>query len=126
MEQSTIFDLADDLAALPTKGKRPPSRKPGKPYYKKTHAERFADFDRAHPEVYIEIRRLALQDLENGRKRSSIGYLAEQARRNLTTPARDDEGFMVNNSHRAVVVRKLIAEVPALAPLFVLRDRRVA
>lgn len=88
--------------------------------------ERCADFDREHPEVYAEIKRLALQAHADGRRRIGIGFLAELARWHLTTNARDAEGLKVNNDYRSRWVRRLIAEEPQLAHMFVTRERTAA
>lgn len=93
---------------------------------RKSIKERCAEFDAAHPEVYAEIKRLALDAHARGRRRLGIGFLAELARWNLTTDARDGEGFKYNNDFRAIHVRRLIAEESQLASMFVTRERRAA
>lgn len=82
---------------------------------RKSIEERCADFDREHPEVYAEIKRLALPARADGRRRLGIGFLAELARWNLTTGARD-----------GVWVRRLVVEEPQLASMFTTRERTAA
>lgn len=91
---------------------------------RRTIEERCADFDAAHPEVYAEIRRLALAAYRAGRRRIGIGQLVEVVRWNLATDAADEDGYKVNNDYRAAWARRLVAEHPELAPLFELRARR--
>lgn len=86
--------------------------------------ERCETFDRAHPEVYTELRRLALEAVRRGRRRLAIAQLVEVARWNLNTDARDAEGFKVNNTFRAVWARRLMADEPELAGVFETRDLR--
>lgn len=93
---------------------------------RKSIEERCSDFDREHPEVYAEIKRLALQALADGRKRIGIGFLAELARWNLTTGARDGKGYKLNNDFRAVWVRRLVVEEPQIASMFTTRERTAA
>lgn len=93
---------------------------------RKSIEERCAEFDAAHPEVYAEIKRLALDAHARGRRRLGIGFLAELARWNLTTDAHDGEGFKVNSDYRAIWVRRLIVECPELAGMFETRARRAA
>jgi hypothetical protein len=88
--------------------------------------ERCAEFDRQFPEVYDEIKRLALKDYADGRRHSTMGWLAETARRHLVTPARDAEGFKINHDFRAIWTRRLIAEHPDLSSMFETRRRRAA
>lgn len=86
--------------------------------------DRCAEFDRDHPEVYAELRRLALEAVGRGRRRLGIAQLVEVARWNLSTTARDDEdGYEVNNDFRAIWARRLMAEEPALRGVFETRDR---
>ena len=93
---------------------------------RKSIEERCAEFDAAHPEVYAEIRWLALDAHARGRQRLGIGFLAELARWNLTSSARDGDGFKLNNDYRAIWCRRLIAEEPQLAHMFVTRERTAA
>lgn len=124
---SDQFLMFDEAPPAQPKRKRPSdTQKSERPLWKKTIEERCADFDAKCPEVYKEIRRLAIAALQSGKKRIGIGHLVEVARWNLETNGRDPEGYKLNNSFRAIWVRRLIAEVPALAPLFELRERRAA
>lgn len=91
---------------------------------RRTIEERCADFDAAHPEVDAEIRRLAIEAFQQGRRRIGIGLLVEVARWNLETSARDGQGYKLNNDYRRSWSRRLIAELPALASMFELRAVR--
>lgn len=104
------------------------SKRPGtKPYWKKTIAERYAEFDAAHPEVHQELRRLALELMNEGARRISVNQLYEVARYNLRSRVDVEEGgFRVNNSFRSLTARRLIEEIPALAGLIETRELRSA
>jgi hypothetical protein len=96
-----------------------------KAYSKKTIEERFAEFDRAHPEVRVELRRLALELLGEGRRRISIKQLFEVARHNLRASTDVEEGgYRLNNSFTSMYSRVLVEEVPALASLVEMRELR--
>ena len=119
MEQIDLFAAVD---TAPKKKRPSPKAKPGKPYWKKTHQERWEEFNRSRPEVYTEIRRLAVDDFQAGHRRLSIGYLAESARRNLTgTGTKDAEGYQFSPRHRRAETRGGAAN--AGAPV---RDARTA
>lgn len=118
-EQTTIQWAPSVLESTPKRTRRAP-RKP------RTIEERCAAFDREHPEVYAELRRLAIEAARAGRSRLGIAQLVEVARWNLETGARDAAGYKLNNDYRAVWARRLMAEHQELAGVFELRDRRTA
>lgn len=95
------------------------AKRPGR----KTIDERCAEFDVAHPEVYAELRRLALEAVRRGRRRIGIAQLVEVARWNLATSAKAD-GYKINNDFRSRWARRLSAECPELRDVFEIREVR--
>lgn len=93
---------------------------PEPPPREQTIEERCAAFDAAHPEVYAELRRLALEAVRAGRRRLAIATIVE-----VETAARSD-GYKLNNSYRAIWARRLMAEEPELDGAFETRERTAA
>jgi len=85
--------------------------------------ERFAAFHAAHPEVYAELRRLALDAVTAGRQHLGIGALWEVLRWNLATSAAEG-GYKLNNDLRASYSALLSQSEPALSGVFEMRRRR--
>jgi hypothetical protein len=86
---------------------------------------RFARFDAAHPEVYAELRRLALDKVREGATRLGIKALWEEARWSLDLSVTDGR-YRLNNDMTASYSRKLMANEPELADVFEVRRRRSA
>jgi len=85
------------------------------------HAQ-FLEFHRQNQDVYIELRRLALQMRDTGRARYSIKGLFEVLRwsRDLVTPG---ESFKLTNNYPAYYARLLMDNEPRLIGMFELRER---
>lgn len=126
MEQIEMF--SDHVATPPKRSriervKSVESKRP--PQWKRTIEDRFVEFNAAHPEVHAELRRLALEQLYEGRRRISVKHLAEVARYNLRNHANVEEGgYRLNNSLVSRFARALIAETPALAEVVETRELR--
>jgi hypothetical protein len=86
---------------------------------------RFARFDAAHPEVYAELRRLALDKVREGATRLGIKALWEEARWCLGLQCSDGL-YKLNNDYTAPMSRKLMANEPELVDVFEVRRRRSA
>lgn len=85
----------------------------------------FEEFHTAHPEVYGQLKSLAIAAVvRRGRRRLSINQLFEVVRWNLETMGGDEAGFKLNNNHRAFYARRLMADVPTLEGVFATRQRR--
>ena len=74
----------------------------------------------ANPSAMALFRRFATEALLAGR-RIGIGAIAERVRWECAVQTRGD-GFKVNNSFRAYIARRLIAEMPALASIIETRS----
>lgn len=86
--------------------------------------EAFEEFDRAHPEVYEYLVRLAFEVYRRGFRHYGIGALWERMRWHFQIEKDMDEEFKLNNNFRSRYVRKIIAEHPELEDFFELRCLR--
>lgn len=76
---------------------------------------------RERPEVYEELKRLALQAVRAGRRRLGIQMLAEVARWNSMFITADGEPYKINNSLLSRYARALMANESELAGVFEVR-----
>lgn len=83
--------------------------------------ERFEDYHSAHPELYNELVRLALDVKRRGRKKYGLKALAEVARWNLGLHVVDDEEYSINNNYVSRYARLILAKAPELKGFFELR-----
>jgi hypothetical protein len=83
---------------------------------------RFLAFHRENQDVYIELRRLALQMRDTGRTSYSIKGLFEVLRWSRDLATRGDS-FKLNNNYTAYYARLLMEHEPRLAGMFELRER---
>lgn len=86
--------------------------------------EAFEAFDRAHPEVYEYLVRLAFEAYDRGFRHYGIGALWERMRWHFQIEKGMDEEFKLNNNFRSRYARKIIAEHPVLEDFFELRCLR--
>jgi hypothetical protein len=92
---------------------------------RRTIEERFAEFDRAHPEVYRLFVERARAIRAAGWRRYSTKTLMETARYHADLQCRDRRGFKLNNDFTALYARKLMEEFPEeFAGFFETRERR--
>lgn len=92
---------------------------------KPTIQERFEEFDRKHPAVYEEFRRLAEQLLANGREYYSADAILHVVRyhRAIGLP-KDESGYRLNDHYSSRFARKLMSEDARFANFFELRTIR--
>ncbi len=88
--------------------------------------ERFADYDRANPEIYREFVRLAHQVKAAGHKHYGGKGLIEVMRYHRAVDGRPGDPFKLNNVFTSRFVRKAIAEFPEFAEFFETRTLRSA
>ena len=74
--------------------------------------------------VEAEVVRMARQDRADGYRRGEINYYFATIRRNTRGLGRDGDGYAVNNSRRAHLVRKVMREHADLGSFFETRDLR--
>ena len=86
--------------------------------------ERFAQFDRANPQVYAELRRLALDLRKSGVERYAIKALWEVLRYHSSLQLGTDGAWTLNNDYTSRYARKLMRCEPALASFFRTRQTR--
>ena len=82
----------------------------------------WAAFHDANPDVYLELRRIALALVRRGRRRYGIGGIFEVLRwqRAMNTT---DTDFKLNNNYRAFYARFLMNQEPELAGFFEVREQ---
>jgi len=89
--------------------------------------ERFAEWIEGHgAEVYRNFADVARQVRDSGRARFGGKALAEICRFRRIIEGKDDEGWKVNNSFVALMVRRLIEENEGYAEFFELRRLRAS
>lgn len=87
-----------------------------------TLAEQFRAFHEANPEVYEELRDLALGLRRRGRTRYGIASLFEVLRWQRALKTQGDV-FKLNNNYRAFYARLLMEREPDLAGFFETREQ---
>jgi hypothetical protein len=88
----------------------------------------FQEFHRAHPEVYLKLRELALEVVTRGHaKHLGIGMLWETLRYyTLLGAGPDEDAFRLNNNYRSRYARMLMMNEPELEGVFETRTLRSA
>lgn len=97
---------------------------PGIFYNGDASAEKWVEFHYANPQVYYELRSLALKLVAKGHTTGAIGMLFEVVRWNRALRT-TDEDFKLNNNYRAYYARLLAINEKKLANFFKLREQRV-
>ena len=87
-----------------------------------TLEQRFAKFHAENPNVYVELRRLALELVDVGHERISIARLFEVLRWQHSLRTTDESGFKLNNSYRSRYSRLLMDREARLAGKFEVRE----
>lgn len=76
-------------------------------------------FDKDHPEVYLQLVKLARQWMSHGRTRLGISTLFEKLRWEWhVSDLQDRDGFKLNNNYRSLYARKIMALNPDLKDIF--------
>jgi len=83
----------------------------------------FWQFHHDHPEVYAELRLLALRLRDRGHGHYGIKALFEVVRFERAMLMTDDDSFKLNNNYSALYARLLMKEEPRLKGFFELRAR---
>lgn len=83
--------------------------------------ERFLDFHRANPHVYLTLLRLAREWRTAGKGKCGIALLYNRARWELSLQLATDEAFEMNDHFQAFYARALMHFTPELVGLFDLR-----
>ncbi len=92
----------------------------------RTIAERFAEFDAAHPEVYASFRHFAGVMLARGHQHYSADGIMHIVRFHTEANVAHDGGFKINNNFVALYARKLAGEDERFRTFFAFRQRRSA
>jgi hypothetical protein len=88
-----------------------------------TTAARFAEYHAANPQVYLALRRFALEARRAGRDRMGMKALFERVRW-FTEVETTGDSFKVNNSYTAHYARLLMACEPELIGFFETRKAK--
>ena len=83
----------------------------------------FNDFHAAHPEVYVQLVRLARSWQANGSAKLGIATLFEVLRWNSHMNPAKDGGYKLNNNYRALYARLIMNKEPDLKGIFDVRER---
>ena len=89
-----------------------------------TLQDRFESFHRQNLNVYIELRKLALEWVDAGHDHCGIGMLFEVLRFQSGLRTKGDP-YLLNNDFRAPYARMLMSNEPRLVGLFETRRSRV-
>lgn len=95
----------------------PPRVEATAPELEATHEARFARFHSDNPHVYRRLVDLARSAKARG-KRVGIGMLFEVLRYEFVIETSSDDGFRLNNNHRAFYARAIMANEPDLDGFF--------
>lgn len=82
-------------------------------------------FHKSHPEVYEKLVQLAREWRTKHVRRIGIATVFETARYTLDIERSDDDGFKLNNNHRAYYSRLIMRDEKDLAGVFSLRQQRI-
>jgi hypothetical protein len=91
-------------------------------FKEKSIQARFEAYDKAHPEVYVELVAAARRLRQKGRRRFGVKTIWERMRWTLEVEADGDYKF--NNNYTSRYVRKMLAEYPEFEGMFELRRLR--
>ena len=83
----------------------------------------FKQFHADHPEVYMQLVKLARSWQANGSAKLGIATLFEVLRWNSHINTAKDGGYKLNNNYRALYARLIMKQEPDLTGLFELRER---
>lgn len=89
-------------------------------------AERFAEFDAEHPEVYEAFVRFSVQMRARGYTHYSADGIMHIVRFHTPVNAEADGGFKINNNFVALYARKLVEKDGSFRGFFAFRQRRTA
>jgi hypothetical protein len=91
---------------------------------RRTIAERFAEFDEQHPEVYEMYKRFAFELRSRGCERGSTQQILGRIRWETNVNPGKDGGFRVNEQFKKLYAKKLVAEDESFRDFFEFRERR--
>lgn len=87
-----------------------------------SHEQKFYEFHRANPQVWIEFEQKALEMIKAGRRHYSARAILEVARWSIHLQTTDEE-FKVNNNHIPYYARMFRANHPEHAGFFRTREQ---
>jgi len=84
----------------------------------------FLEFHNANPHVWLLFRQFARKAMASGRKSYSANAIFERIRWYTDIDSNDEQGFKVNNNHRAYYTRLFQSQYPNHAHFFRTRTLR--
>lgn len=92
--------------------------KQGKLFDERSIDDRFEQFLRDHPDVWVLFRRFAWELAVAGRKRGSADAIIHRIRWEHWTSSTGTKDFKINDHFSSRLARKMIAEYPSFADFF--------
>ena len=78
----------------------------------------FEKYDAENPHVWKLFERFTFEAIDSGRRYFSISLITERIRWELYITTKSDDGFKINNNHRAFYSRKFMERHPQWSGLF--------
>lgn len=85
---------------------------------------KFLKFHTAYPQVYLLFEKFALQLIQAGKVKLGSKMIMERIRWEISTSAKDDEGFKINNNYTAYYSREFVKKHPQYRDYFEFREIR--
>ena len=84
----------------------------------------FLHFHIKHPQVYLLFEKFAIQLIGSGKTKLGSKMIMERIRWEISTGAKDDDGFKINNNYTAYYSREFIKNHPEYTDHFEFREIR--
>lgn len=78
----------------------------------------FKEYDKANPQVWDYFCRFAFEAIEAGRVTLSVSLIIERIRWEVFVVTKSNDGFKINNNHRAFYARKFMKFYPQHKDIF--------
>lgn len=78
----------------------------------------FKEYDKANPAVWQLFCRFAFEAINSGRTVLSVSLIVERCRWEVFIATKSNDGFKINNNHRAFYARKFMKQFPAYPDIF--------
>jgi hypothetical protein len=78
----------------------------------------FREYDRNNPQVWEMFCRFAFEAIEHGRDVLSVSLIVERCRWEVFVATKSNDGFKINNNHRAFYARKFMKTYPKHTDIF--------
>lgn len=89
-----------------------------------TLEDKFIQFDNDNPKVYEMFVGFAIELIDKGYKNLSTSLITERIRWEVKINTVSNDGFKINNNHRAFYARKFMQDFPEYDGYFRIREQR--